>query len=221
MKKVGKKVVRLNYFPDICILLFTKKTMIMQNEVIIGLNETAEKIADTIKSALNKSITNVTFCSVKNYENEKGEVSDYLINIGVNYQTAKQKDIKFLSELDVTTMQWQSAMVDVIKAKAELLESLINPSEKRSQAQKDAYIHINEALKVHTETFELYVFGSKVKKTVKEAIDYGADTRSAKTKAKDEIRQLMKSTKYRQFKFKLNGMRMKTNGEELVFEKPE
>lgn len=192
----------------------------MQNETIIGLTDQAETIAETIKSALNKSITNVSFCSVKDYVNEKGEKSDYLINIGVNYQTAKQKDIKFLSELDVTTMEWQSPMVEVIKAKTELLESLINPSQARSQAQKDAYIHINEALKIHADTLELYVFGSKVKKTIVEAVDYGADTRSAKTKAKDEIRKLMKSTKYRQFKFKLNGMRMRTNGEELVFEKP-
>ena len=72
---------------------------------------------------------------------------------------------------------------------------------------------------MHTDTLELYVFGSKVKKTIVEAVDYGADTRSAKTKAKDEIRKLMKSAKYRQFKFKLNGMKMKTNGEELIFEK--
>ena len=189
-------------------------------QTIIGLSQTAEQIAKTIKTALNKSITNVTFCSVKGYENEKGEISDYLINIGVNYETAKQKDIKFLKELDVTTMEWESPMVEVIKAKTELLESLINPSRKRSEAQKEAYIHINEALKLHTDTLELYVFGSKVKKKVIEAVDYGADTRSAKTKAKDEIRQLMKSTKYRQFKFKLNGMSLKTNGEQLVFEKP-
>lgn len=191
----------------------------MQNEAIIGLSNQAEVIADTIKSALNKSLTNVTFCSVKGYVNDKGELADYLINIGVNYQTAKQKDIKFLTELDVTTMEWNCPMVDIIKAKTELLESLINPSATRSQAQKEAYIHINEALKLHADTLELYVFGSKVKKNVIEAVDYGEDKRSAKTKAKDEIRQKMKSTKYRQFKFKLNGMRMRTNGEELVFEK--
>ena len=89
----------------------------MQNETIIGLSTQAETIAETIKSALNKSLTNVTFCSVKGYVNDEGEKSDYLINIGVNYQTAKQKDIKFLTELDITTMQWNCPMVDIIKAK--------------------------------------------------------------------------------------------------------
>jgi hypothetical protein len=192
----------------------------MQNNTIIGLSNQAEVIADTIKSALNKSLTNVTFCSVKGYVNDEGEKSDYLINIGVNYQTAKQKDIKFLTELDVTTMQWNCPMIDIIKAQTELLNSLIKPSEARSQAQKEAYIHINEALKLHTDTLELYVFGSKVKKTIVEAVEYGADTRKPLTKAKDELRKLMKSTKYRQFKFKLNGMSMRTNGEELLFEKP-
>ena len=192
----------------------------MQNEAtIIGLSNQAEVIADTIKSALNKSLTNVTFCSVKGYVNDKGELADYLINIGVNYQTAKQKDIKFLSNLDVTAMEWNSSMVDILVAKTELLESLISPNKARSEGQKEAYIHINEALKLHADTLELYVFGSKVKKNVVEAVDYGEDKRSAKTKAKDEIRQMMKSTKYRQFKFKLNGMRMRTNGEELSFEK--
>lgn len=191
----------------------------MQNETIIGLSNQAETIADTIKSALNKSLTNVTFCSVKGYVNDEGEKADYLINIGVNYQTAKQKDIKFLTELDITSREWNCPMVDILKAQTELLNSLINPSQARSQAQKDAYIHINEALKVHTETLELFVFGSKVKKTIVEAVDYGTDTRKPLTKAKDELRKLMKSTQYRQFKFKLNGMKMRTNGEELSFEK--
>lgn len=188
-------------------------------EQTIKVSDKAEQIADVIKTALNKSLTNVTFCSVKNYTNEEGEVADYLINIGVNYQTAKQKDIKFLNELDVTTMEWNCPMVDIIKAKQELITSLEKPNEVRSQAQKDAYIHINEAIKVHTDTLELFVFGSKVKKTIVESVDYGADTRKPLTKAKDELRKLMKSTKYRQFKFKLNGMSVKTNGEEMIFEK--
>lgn len=188
------------------------------NQVIAATSQ-AETIAETIKSALNKSLTNVTFCSVKGYVNDEGEKADYLINIGVNYKTAKQKDIKFLTELDITTMQWNCPMVDILRAQIELLNSLIKPSEARSQGQKDAYIHINEALKLHVDTLELYVFGSKVKKTVTEAVDYGADTRKPLTKAKDEIRQLLKSTKYRQFKFKLNGMAIRTNGEELLFEK--
>jgi alanyl-tRNA synthetase len=37
---------------------------------------------------------------------------------------------------------------------------------------------------------ELYVFGSKVKKTIREAVDYGEDTRKPLTKAQDEIKQL-------------------------------
>jgi hypothetical protein len=115
-------------------------------------------------------------------------------------------------------MEWQSAMVDIIKAKQELISSLEAPSKARSEAQKDAYTHINSGLKVHNESGVLYVFGMKVSKKVKEAVDYGADTRKPLTKAKDEIRKLMKSAKYRQFTFTLSGMSIKASGEELIFE---
>lgn len=189
-------------------------------QTIIGLSETAEKIADTIKSAMNKSLTNVTFLSIKGYKNEKGEVSDYLINIGTNYITQKEKDIKFLKELDVTSMQWNCPMKDIVTAQLKLIENFQNPNPVKSKAQIDAYAKINDALKIHTDTLELYVFGSKVRKTIREEVDYGEDTRKPLTKAQDEIKALLKHTKYRQFKFKLDGMRMKTNGEELVFEKP-
>jgi len=191
----------------------------MQTETIIGLTEQAEAIADTIKSAMNKSLTNVTFCSIKNYINDKGEKSDYLINIGVNYQTQKEKDIKFLTELDVFSMNWNCPIDDIVKAQIKLVENFQNPNPVQSQAQKDAYIVINHALKVHADTLELYVFGSKVRKTIREAVDYGEDKRQPLTKAQDELKALLKHTKYRLFKFKLNGMKMRTNGEELSFDK--
>ena len=60
----------------------------MTNNTITALTSQAEAIAETIKSAMNKSLTNVSFCSVKNYVNDEGEKSNYLINIGVNYQSA-------------------------------------------------------------------------------------------------------------------------------------
>lgn len=186
----------------------------------IQISDKATEVIALIKKALSNTPTGVSFCSIKNYTNQEGEVSDYVFNIGVSYEKAKEKDIQFLNDLDVTTMEWQSAMVDIIKAKQDLISSLEAPSKARSEGQKDAYTHINSGLKVHNDTGELYVFGMKVSKKVKEAVDYGADTRKPLTKAKDEIRKMMKSTKYRQFIFTLNGMSIKASGEELIFEKP-
>lgn len=184
----------------------------------IQISDKATEVIALIKKALINTPTGVSFCSIKNYVNQEGEKSDYVFNIGVSYENAKKKDIEFLNNLDVTTMEWQSAMVDIIKAKQELISSLEAPSNARSEAQKDAYTHINGGLKVHNESGVLYVFGMKVSKKVKEAVDYGADTRKPLTKAKDEIRKLMKSAKYRQFTFTLSGMSIKASGEELIFE---
>lgn len=190
----------------------------MQNNTIIGLSNQAEAIADTIKTAMNKSLTNVTFLSIKGYVNDKGEKSDYLINIGVNYKTQKDKDIEFLKTFDVFSRQWNCPMTDIVTAYSKLLQNFQIPNEIQSEAQTEAYIKINDALKVHTDTLELYVYGYKVRKTIREAVDYGEDRRKPLTKAQDEIKQLLKHTKYRQFKFKLNGMSIKTNGNELIFE---
>lgn len=185
----------------------------------IQISAEAIKVIANVQNALSKTPNGVSFCSVKNYTNQEGEVSDYVFNIGVSYEKAKEKDIEFLNKLDVTTMQWQSAMVDIIKAKEQLITSLESPNKERSEGQKEAYTYINNGIKIHNVTGEVYVFGMKVSKKVKEAIDYGADTRKPLTKAKDELRKLMKSTKYRQFIFQSNGMIIKASGEEITFEK--
>jgi hypothetical protein len=189
-------------------------------EQTISLSLEATKVIASIQKALDKTPTGVSFCSVKNYTNEQGEVANHLFNIGASYENAKKKDIEFLTNLDVTTMEWQSAMADVIVAKQQLISSLEKPDVVRSKAQKDAYFHLNNGLKVHCETGEIYVYGMRVNKTIIKAVEYKETKSSALTIAKNELRKLMKSAKYRQFKFQLNGMSIKASGEEITFEKP-
>ena len=55
----------------------------------------ALQVIKAVKEATSKSITGVSFVSVKNYTNSKGEVSNNLINIGIKYESAKKKDIAF------------------------------------------------------------------------------------------------------------------------------
>ncbi len=186
----------------------------------IQISHEAIKVIANVQKAVLSTPNGVSFCSIKNYTNQEGEVSDYVFNVGVSYENAVKKDIQFLNDLDVTTMEWQSAMVDIIKAKQELISSLEAPSKARSEGQKDAYTYINECVKIHNETGLIYISGMKVSKKVKEAVDYGEDRRKPLTKAKDEIRKLMKSTKYRNFIFSPSGMSIKISGEEIIFEKP-
>lgn len=186
----------------------------------IQISEKATKVIALVQKALNNTPTGVSFCSIKNYTNQQGEVANHLFNIGASYENAKKKDIEFLTNLDVTTMEWQSAMADVIVAKQQLINNLVKPDAVKSQAQKDAYFHLNNGLKVHCETGEIYVFGMRVSKTIITPIEYKEVNSSKLTIAKNELRKLMKSTKYRQFIFQLNGMTIKASGEEITFEKP-
>ena len=41
-------------------------------------------------------ITTPTFVSIRRYRNKQGELSNYLINCGTNYQNAKEADLAFL-----------------------------------------------------------------------------------------------------------------------------
>ena len=88
-----------------------------------------------------------------------------------------------------------------------MLGALISPNKARSNGQKDAYTHLSNAVKSHNTTNAIYIFGIEVKdkdgnskKTILSSGEYKEDTRKPLTKAKDLIRNQMKSTQYRQFK---------------------
>ncbi len=167
------------------------------------------QLVRVVTKALNESPTGVSFFGVNGYENQNGEVSNFVINIGASYQNAKKKDIVYLENLNVSEEYWYKINVDEMdlalfeEARIQLLASLINPNKAQSQAQKDAYTHINSAIKIHNVTDAIYIFGTRVSKHVLVKGDYSNSRTSNPrplTKAKNIIRENMKSTKYRQFK---------------------
>jgi hypothetical protein len=163
-----------------------------------------------------KSIKGVSFVSVT-YTNQQNEQHQTTFNVGVDYQRAKQKDIEFLQQLDVTTIQ-SSLDNDLLEAaRIALLESFIKPSKTRSEGINNAYTHLGNGLKIHNETQTVYVYGMKVHKRVIEKGDKQEDTRSDLTKAKDAIRSILKSTQYRQFKIE-SSLQYKINGDTIIFE---
>ena len=163
-----------------------------------------------------KEITGVSFVSVT-YINQQNEKHQTLFNVGVDYQRAKQKDIEFLKQLDVTTMSsdLDDELLEI--ARIVLLDSFIKPSKTRSEGIANAYTHLGNGLKVHNETQTVYVYGMKVSKRVIEEGDKQEDTRSELTKAKDAIRSLLKSTQYRQFKIE-SSLQYKISGDTIIFE---
>lgn len=171
-----------------------------------------------------KKIGGVSFVNVSDYINAKGETQNALINIGMSYDRAVEKDYDMLSDFPDTKLGEMAREVGVsmetmVEARDSVLVSLKNRIDKvktnRSEGQKGAYEPICTGIKVATSTGELMINGFSVRKTVTKEVDYGEDTRKPLTRAKDAIRDTLKSRKFRNFKYdKIKGMTIM--GEELV-----
>jgi hypothetical protein len=184
-----------------------KKTEQTDNAFAICLN---------LCQAIKKSPNGVSFVSINGYTNSQNEISNNLINIGASYEKAKQKDIDTLKNLDLTQLDTKSSIINLEIARTELLNSLIAPDQNRSNGQKDAYTNICTGLKVHDVTGELYIWGFRENKTVIQEGVYKTVNSSAKTIAKNELRKLLRTGKFKQYKI-TNMSTMKLNGETLEF----
>jgi len=189
----------------------------MNNEkdtVRIPVTTIAAKVIKKLNEAVKKSPTGVSFARVNGYTNSSGEKSNVTINIGVNYGNVKEKDLKYLQNLDVNTLVRESndekeiIGLDkelLIEAKEALLKPYINPKQEttnRSKAQSDAYTRIEGApqLKVHNDTGLIYLEGYQVSKTILLEGEYKKVKSRPLTIAKKEIKKGMKVSKIRQYK---------------------
>jgi len=135
----------------------------------------------------NKSFGGVTFVNVKNYRSSKMEGSeqkDLLINVGVSFESEKQKDAEFLRNLVRNTnivdelvkkerninvsKKLQGVAVTrltVLRAFAEMIKSAVAPDFVRSQAQKNAYtpLSANGQIAYCDETENINIKGTLVR----------------------------------------------------------
>ena len=178
----------------------------------------ALQVIKAVKEATEKSITGVSFVSVKNYTNKQGEVSNSLINIGIKYESAKKKDIAFLNELNIekaiAEFDLKSDKSLLEEARKELMVGFIKPEVNRSQGQINAYTTIFDGVKVHNETGVLYIYGYRENKTVLVKGEYKTVNSKPLTIAKDELRKLLKTGKFTQYSLEV-GNTLKLNGETL------
>ena len=114
----------------------------------------------------------VSFVSIKGYCSDSSlnsEVADVLINVGGSYANMKKTDLITLqgasAEKLVTDNFGQTLIQQAIEEK---IQSIVSPSEARSNGQKDAYINLNEngTLKYCKETRSVIISGVVVRKTV-------------------------------------------------------
>ncbi len=152
-------------------------------------------------------VKGTSFVSIKGYTSKKSnntELQDVLININVPYGTAKEKDVEYLRNLDVKEFAVEmgtSISVELLEEARLSLVTMWTAPKKSNQsiAQTDAYEKINDWMKVHKTDGTVYIFGMKVRKTVKVQGEFGKDTRRPLTKAKDLLKTNLKHTKFRQY----------------------
>lgn len=206
-------------------------------------NSEIKKLIENLKEAVRKSPTGVSFVHF-NYKDADNRVTKRLFNIGVSYKNALIKDLMNVSNLRFEEPIKEQARVEIVKSLilslkkeeeleqnvASAIEQIIAENSitftekekeshtKKSEAQSETYIHICTGLKYHPVLQKLYINGMSVKSTIIEEGEVKADTRKPLTKAKDEIRKDMKSTKYRNLpienlesSFKINGDTLELN----------
>jgi len=169
------------------------------------------------------SLKGAKFISVRGYQNQQGEVSNYVINANISVDNAKRKDLEMLQNITDVKVTEVSRKLKIDKeivstAHAELIASLEQNLSKnfedrnnQSKGQSDAYIHIGRSLRIHKETLELHVTGLKQSKEILVKGDYPdkKETRRPKTIAKDVFRKDTKMQNFRDFKIgKITEMRI-------------
>lgn len=180
----------------------------------ISIDPKVRKVIETLKQATDKSVTGVSFVSIRNYTNKSGETSNNLINIGASYDRAKKRDIEFLENLDASAHDFKSTPDLIEEARIALIAAFLKPDQNRSKGQTDAYTQIVPGLKVHNETGYLYVYGYREQKTVLKAGEYKAVKSAPLTIAKNELRKLLKTGKFTQYSLEI-GNEVRANGETL------
>lgn len=178
------------------------------------ISQKALQVIALVKNAIQSSPTGVSFFSLKNYTNKFGEVTDNLINIGINYETSKKQDIEFLENINLTEHEFKSTQNDIVDAKRELIEAFLKPDENRSNGQIEAYEHICKGVKVHKESGLLYIYGYRVSKKVIKEGNYPKVNSKALTIAKNELRKLLKTGKFTQYSIEV-GNTLKAKGETI------
>ena len=169
-----------------------------------------------------KTIKGTSFVGIANYENSKGEVSNQTIVAGITYEKCLVNDFKSLQEKQnevFEKLQKEFSLEIITKAYTNLLTSLekrLSSDEvkqalreqndatiKKSDAQIDAYIHIEKGIKLHKESQKLHIFGLVVRKKVVKAIEYKEVKSRELTIAQNKIKKLceFKQDKYRNFIF--------------------
>lgn len=159
-----------------------------------------------------ETVAKPTFVGIQNYlSSTSGELANHVILCNFSYKNAVLRDLSKLQNCnisDVETIAKNSGLsIDLINEAIEKLKtSFINNMNKetasaQSLAQKDTFTVISDAVKVHNETKQIYIYGLAVAKKVIEKGEYKSVNSRPLTIAQNEVKKYFNfsTDKYRQF----------------------
>lgn len=176
-----------------------------------------------------ETVAKPTFVGIQNYlSSTSGELANHVILCNFSYKNAVLRDLSKLQNCnisDVETIAKNSGLsIDLINEAIEKLKtSFINNMNKetasaQSLAQKDTFTVISDAVKVHNETKQIYIYGLAVAKKVIEKGEYKSVNSRPLTIAQNEVKKYFNfsTDKYRQFIVNPENLSsVKINGQEL------
>lgn len=181
--------------------------------------------------AVAKTIKGTTFVGIRNYQNSQGEVSNQTIVAGITYENALQSDFITLQEnkniifeeltkkhsFELVTQAYENVFTSLEKrlSSDEVKQALREQNDqtiKKSDAQKDAFIHLAKGVKMNKESEEILIFGLVVRKEVLKAVEYKQVNSKELTIVQNKIKKLcdFKTNKYRSYTF--NKIELKMQG---------
>jgi hypothetical protein len=143
------------------------------------------------------------------YRKKNGELGKYLLHLNVNLRTVYERDLAILSKVKATTMLASWAKRELIASLRESLETNFHNSR---YTKAGYYTHLAKSVK-YNDKGQMYFNAFVVSKTVLEAVSFERVNSAPETIAKNRLRKLLKSNKFREFRIDMNQLKtMKING---------
>jgi hypothetical protein len=177
-----------------------------------------------VLSVIINSVKGTTFLGVRNYENSKGEVSNYVLLVGISYENLLKKDFQALKDNQHNIFESKELSskfgADLIKKSYQnlydSLEKRLSDEQKKqelreqgdktirlSDAQSDAYTTIDKGMRLHNDTNKIQIFGLVIGKKVIKKGEYKEVNSRQMTICQNMIKKIcgFKQAKFRTFEF--------------------
>jgi hypothetical protein len=165
-----------------------------------------------------------SFVAIRGYRNDKGEVSDYVINVGINHNKVLVGDLNRLPKIKAehfllySEKYGDNIALQAFNEKQISIEKSLAGTNVHANGQIEAYAYIGQGVKVHLETGDIFITGYLVSKKVHVKGVYPTVKSRPLTLCKKAIDKHLKANKCRVFKISFDKLaEVQTGGKTIEF----